>query len=739
MRRPTAQLVLAAIATGALVPFAMIGCGGGGGGGGAGGGGSFGLSQRVPVTTLTFPGTSPATGAVDLADAFGTTTFSNPLFITAAPGDSTHLYVVEQRGRIRVVNTTGTPSPTTFLDVTSRVTNAGGEEGLLGLAFHPGYATNGRFFVNYIAAGSTPRNTIIAEYHRSAANALQADAVNESVILTVNQPYTNHNAGMISFGQDGFLYVSFGDGGSGGDPENRALDRTTLLGKMIRIDVDSASPYAVPSSNPFVAATDGTRPEIWALGLRNPFRWSFDRTTGDLWLGDVGQGAREEVDIVTRGGNYGWRAMEGNLIFSSADTNRGPFIGPVLDYGRGTGQTVIGGYVYRGSAIPALYGAYVYGDHGSGTIWALRYDGQSVTRNDVIGSASEPASFGEDTAGEMYVCEHGSGRIKKLVPHAGGGGGSFPQTLSATGIFADLATLEPNPGLIPYDVNAPLWSDGALKDRLLALPGVSTIGWSEDGAWTFPVGTTLVKTFRLPLTTGDPSSAVKVETRVLLNTSTGWEGYSYRWRDDQSDADLLPDTSTRTFTIADASAPGGTRSQTWTFPSRGSCLACHTAAAGRILGLTTRQLNRDFAYPARTDNQLRAWDHVDLFDVNLPAHDLLPAHPSTSDAGAPVAARARAYLDANCSMCHRPGGPAAAGVDLRSTIAVSSMGTVGVAPQHGNMGLSSPQIVQSGVPSNSVLWLRMGVLDSNRMPPLASSVVDADGVELLRQWIQAGP
>ena len=736
MRRPTLALVLAAIATGSLVPLSL-GCGGGGGGGGGGAG--FGLTSRVPVTTLTFPGTAPVAGTVDVVEAFASLgDFTNPVFVTAAPGDSTHLYVVEQRGRIRVITMGASPSVSTFLDITTRVTGAGGEEGLFAVAFHPDYASNGRFFVSYVATGSAPRNSIIARYQRSAANPLVADT-NETVILTLNQPYTNHNGGMIAFGQDGFLYIGFGDGGSAGDPQNRALDPTVLLGKMLRLDVDSASPYAIPDTNPYAQASDDSRGEIYAIGLRNPWRWSFDRTSGGLWLGDVGQGKREEVDFVTLGGNYGWKAWEGTEVHDSAFFDRGPFIAPIHDYGRGDGSTVIGGYVYRGSAIPALYGVYVYADYGSGTLWGLRSDGQTLSSNEEIGGASNPSSFGEDSAGELYVCEHSTGRLKKLVPHSGGGGGTFPATLSATGIYASLPTLAPSPGLVPYDVAAPLWSDGAIKDRLLALPGNSRIGWSQDGAWTYPLGTTLVKTFRLPLTVGDPATAVKVETRVLILTPTGWEGYSYRWRDDQSDADLLPGSSTRTFTISDASAPGGTRSQTWTFPSRGSCLSCHTAAAGRILGLTTRQLNRDFDYGTLVDNQLRSWDHVDLFDVNLPAHDVLPAHPITSDVAAPVAARARAYLDANCSMCHRPGGPSVATIDLRSTIAVSSMGLVGVAPQHGNLGLPSPLRIESGVPDNSVLWLRMGLLDGNRLPPLASSVVDAEGLELVRQWILSGP
>ena len=227
--------------------------------------------------------------------------------------------------------------------------------------------------------------------------------------------------------------------------------------------------------------------------------------------------------------------------------------------------------------------------------------------------------------------------------------------------------------------------------------------------------------------------------RVLLLTPGGWEGYSYRWRADGSDADLLPDTDTRTFTITDASAPGGSYQQSWRFPGRGDCMRCHTAAAGRVLGLTTRQLNRDHAYPGQVDNQLRAWNHVGLFDVQVPSPASLPAHPDPADGSAPVATRARAYLDANCSMCHRPGGPSAAAIDLRASVATAAMNVGGVAPQFGNLGLPAPSIVQWGSAANSVLWARVHALDGNRMPPLGSSILDLAGEALLGQWIDAGP
>jgi uncharacterized repeat protein (TIGR03806 family) len=697
------------------------------------------------VTTLTFPTSVPTPGTVSTAEAFpNLPNFDLPVFVTAPPGDTNRVFVVEQTGKIRVFqNTPSVSSSTVFLDIPAHVSTfwKTGEQGLLGLAFHPDYANNKTFYVYYSA--NLPIRSVIARYKVTGANANVADPTTATILMSVTQPdNTNHKAGMIGFGSDGYLYIALGDGGSQGDPGNRALDKTQLLGKILRVGVgvnDAANVYSIPTTNPFASSTGNERKEIYAWGFRNPWRWSFDRVTGRMWCGDVGGGAREEIDIVEKGKNYGWRAKEGTTTHSSGDLDQGPFTDPVWEYGRSTGSCIIGGYVYHGTTAPSLGGAYLYADHNANRIWALTWDGNTVTSNTEVDTVENPSSFGEDASGEVYVCELFTGRIRKFVESGGGGGGPFPQKLSDTGIFANVQTLEPNPGLVPYDVNVPLWSDDAMKDRLIALPGNETIEWSQDDAWEFPVGTCLVKTFRLPTTVGDPNTAVRLETRVLVNEQAGWAGYVYRWRDDQTDADLIPGTATRTLTITDPAAPGGTRQQTWTFPSRTDCTRCHTLAAGRVLGLTTRQLNREFDYGAASDNQLRTWDHIGLFDDPIPANDTLPAHPAPGDTSATVASRARAYLDVNCSMCHRPGGPSQADIDLRGGITVDAMGVVDVRPSFGNMGLSDPWLVRSGDATRSVLWLRMGATNENRMPPLATSLVDSVGSGLVRAWVDGGP
>ena len=333
----------------------------------------------------------------------------NPLFLTQ-PGDgSRRLFVVEQPGRIRVLDG-HTLLPTPFLNITQQVLS-GGERGLLGLAFHPDYRHNGRFFVNYTRKPDGA--TVVAEYHRGAT-AISA-AQDERILLIVPQPYPNHNGGMVAFGPDSYLYVGLGDGGSKGDPDNRAQNPKDLLGKILRIDVDRGDPYGIPMDNPFVK--QGGRPEIYALGLRNPWRFSFDVKTGNLWVADVGQYKWEEIDLVTRGGNYGWRVMEGTHCFHlSTDCLITTFSPPVSEYFHDKGRcSITGGYVYRGQIISSLAGMYVYGDFCSGEIFALHKGETTNEPHQILKSSLQISSFGEDAAGELYVLDH-KGGVYRLSP-----------------------------------------------------------------------------------------------------------------------------------------------------------------------------------------------------------------------------------------------------------------------------------------------------------------------------------
>ncbi|MGH2397848.1 MAG: PQQ-dependent sugar dehydrogenase [Nitrospiraceae bacterium] len=341
--------------------------------------------------------------AIELAPIV-TAGLRNPLYLTHAGDGSGRLFVVEQPGRIRIIQNDRLLE-TPFLEISTRV-RAGGEQGLLGLAFHPAYRQNGRYVVNYNRWSDGA--TVLAEYQLSE-NPNQS-RTEEKVLMVVPQPYANHNGGMVEFGQDGFLYIARGDGGSAGDPGNRSQNRQELLGKILRIDVDRGDPYAIPPDNPF--ASGGGRPEIFAYGLRNPWRFSFDRKTGELWAADVGQEDWEEIDLVRRGGNYGWRIMEGDHCFlPRTGCKTGGLVAPVAEYAnRPPRCSITGGYVYRGSAIPDLQGIYVFGDYCSGEIFGL-IEG---TVRPLLSTGLKISSFGQDQAGELYVVGH-EGTVHRMI------------------------------------------------------------------------------------------------------------------------------------------------------------------------------------------------------------------------------------------------------------------------------------------------------------------------------------
>ncbi|NOT32877.1 MAG: glucose dehydrogenase [Candidatus Eisenbacteria bacterium] len=333
--------------------------------------------------------------------------YSAPVFLTAPPGDTARLFVVEKPGRVRIVKS-GVKLPASFLDVSDLVSNAS-EQGLLGLAFDPNYATNRRFFVYYTDVAGDTR---VVRYEASVANPDSADESTESLVIAADQPFANHNGGMIVFGpNDGMLYIGLGDGGSGGDPDERAQNRGDLLGSTLRLDVSGAGPYAIPADNPFVGSA-GMRGELWDYGLRNPWRFSFDRSNGDLYIGDVGQGDWEEIDVSTaaggggRGVNYGWDVVEGTHCFEPASGCVTTSLRmPAIEYSHTDGNCVIGGYVYRGARVPALQGLYFYSDTGGRFLRSFRWNGTSATQSAqwTVSFSGSPYSFGEDADGDLYL------------------------------------------------------------------------------------------------------------------------------------------------------------------------------------------------------------------------------------------------------------------------------------------------------------------------------------------------
>ncbi len=376
-------------------------------------------AQAFPECTESGDAAIPDIRLVEVAGGF-----SRPVFLTHSGNDDGRLYVVEQAGRIRILGAGGAANADPYLDITRRV-DSGGERGLLSVAFHPGFEENGRLFVNYTVRKGGSLHTRVSAFQRK--NDAAADEHSEVILLEIEQPYDNHNGGQLAFGPDGYLYIGMGDGGSAGDPEDHAQNLATLHGALLRIDVDTAtdtSAYAIPWDNPY-AGIRGTRGEIWAHGLRNPWRFSFDQHNGNLYLADVGQNHEEEINIITPGGNYGWPIREGGRCNSldEAMCERRDLMDPILSYGRVDGIAVTGGYVYRGMSVGGLCGIYLYGDYGSGRIWGLRYaHGRVAVQRELLHTAHAISSFGQGPDGEVYVLDHDAGSVMRVAAAQGGDG-----------------------------------------------------------------------------------------------------------------------------------------------------------------------------------------------------------------------------------------------------------------------------------------------------------------------------
>lgn len=716
-------------------------CGGGGGSNAGGTGGNtsstpspspqptFGLTSRPNLAAFNLPAQSGSSGTYTLTSAYPNLSFSAAILAAPVPGEN-RLVVIEQGGRVLAFeDDASTTSSRLIMDISSQIIFAG-EQGLLGFAFDPDFVNNRYIYVHYTTPSTTPAQTsVIARFTWDSVSD-QVSLSSERVLLTNPQTFTNHNGGMLAFGPDDYLYIAFGDSGSGGDPNNEAQDLTTLHGNVLRIDVHPADPnlaYVVPPDNPYVGDPSAL-PEIWANGLRNPFRFSFDSQTGELWLGDVGQNEREEVNVIERGGNYGWRVFEGNLPFNSTGNTLpdSAFTPPVFDYPHSEGRSVIGGYVYRGSRFSDLFGKYVFSDFVSGSVWALTWNGTEVTQREAIASTSNPTGFAEKRDGELLVVTIGG---DVLMLNDDGSATQIPALLSETGLFIDLSNLTPASGLIEYDVQIPFWSDGASKRRWVGVPDTETVAFSED-RWAFPAGAVTLKHFEI----NTPDGTRRLETRVMVNTDTGWQGFTYRWNAAQTDADLLLERETELITV---STPTGPREQTYEYPSRTDCFVCHTDTVNTVLGLRTPQLNGDFNYINTTDNQLRSWNNVTLFDTDIGDANQYDRFAAIDDSTETLSLRARAYLDVNCSSCHQQGGTSTAEIDLRYNIAESEMNVIDRPPTRGDLGITNARLIAPGNKEQSILWQRMNRRDGDQMPPLGSHVVDASGVNLVGEWIDS--
>ncbi len=680
------------------------------------------VDTRPANPTCLAPDRPQTEASVALEPAFDGRVFSRPTGVYPPPTPEGWWTTIQQKGRIYRFKDGDPTAAVLVADLSTYIEVASSEEGLLGLAYAPDFVDSGRVYLSYTALDGAQLVSRIARV-LSHDGGLTFDLDSLEVLLQIDQPYANHNGGNLAFGPDGYLYAGYGDGGSAGDPNSNGQNPDVLLGKMLRLDVSGPGAYTIPADNPFAAG--GGAPEVYAWGLRNPWRWAFDPASGELWVGDVGQNAWEELDRVERGGNYGWNTMEGAHCFKPVvGCDTAGLVLPVAEYahGAGEGASIVGGPVYRGSAIPGLVGAPLFADVYTGVISAVTTDplsGAWVTEAILTDPTLNIVSFAQDAAGEVYVVTY-AGTLWKLVPAGEPGVDTFPTTLSATGCFHADDPTEPVDALLPYDVNVALWSDGADKRRWFALPDGGTVTVGATGDLDLPVGSVVAKEFWL----GDE----RVETRLLVRHDDGyWAGYSYQWNDAGTDAALLPAGATHDWAAG-----------TWTYPSRAQCLQCHSEPSGRTLGLTTAQLNGDYAYPwGETVNQLDRLGRIGVFADTTDPTAVDPAQVAALprvDGDAPVADRARAWLDVNCAHCHQPGGGGLGALDLRYATPMADAGLCG-APENGDLGVPGALIVSPGRPEASVLSLRLHATDANRMPAVATHTPDPVGTALVDAWI----
>jgi glucose/arabinose dehydrogenase len=728
--------------------------------------------RRVPWSTSRVLGSPDPPLPYQAKRAFPKLNFRHPLYMAFEPTTGRAM-VVHQHGRIlSFPNDSAAEKTEVFLEVKSMW--------FYSMMFHPKYVEN--HWVYVFANG--PEDTEPNKKNRILRYTVKDGKCDPSTEHLVIEWVSNgHDGGEMGFGPDGMLYITAGDGTTDSDRNVTGQDISDLNSGMIRIDVERPDPgrgYSIPKDNPFLSIP-GARGELWAYGFRNPWRMTFDPKTGDLWVGDIGQDLWEMIEVVHRGDNYGWSVFEGGHPFhSKRKLGPTPVTTAAIVHPHSEARSITGGLVYTGAKYKELQGAYLYGDYGTGKIWMARYAGGKITENREIGDTPyQILGFAQDKAGDIYLVDY-AGQLYQLEPsppdqpHP-----EFPRTLSASGVFSSVPGYRVDPGLFPYEVNAPLWSDGAFKERHLGIPAEGRIDFAQDGAWNLPDGTVLVKTFSLEMERGNPASRRRIETRFLLKQQNEWVGYSYQWNDAQTDATLVDAAGlTRQFTIRDTSGPGGTWKQPWYFPSRADCMVCHSRAASFVLGLNTIQMNRDGQIEAlerlgyfkldalehlrvteerwkkRLAGPLRAilprsWQQVrnDL-SKRIKAEDrvtgVLPRAPAEYDrladpydASADLGRRARSYLHSNCAQCHVEAGGGNSAFDLHIRTKPDQMKLFDVKPQHDTFDLGDPKIVASGAPERSVLYHRITHRGPGQMPPLATSAVDERAALMLREWISS--
>lgn len=718
---------------------------------------------------------------------------TNPVVMVKEPG-SRRLWFIDQdpgKAEPRLCRTIGDPAGSAY-----EVLHHFGKSLAYSIAFHPDYKENGYLFIgsnDRVADGDKRVRITRYRVDRTPPHHFHSD----SAEVIIEWESNGHDGAAIAFSPEGLMYVTSGDGTSDSDTDLKGQGLDHLLSKVLRIDVDRPDPgrlYSVPPDNPFVAM-EGARPETWAYGFRNPWRMSVDPGTGHVWVGNNGQDLWEQVYLVEGGANYGWSVYEGSHIFyANRELGPTPVSRPLLEHPHSEARSMTGGLVYHGSRFPELQGAYIYGDHSTGKIWGARVENRKVVWHKELADTSLAiVAFEVDADGSLLVLDYrdkGKGGFYSLeVNDAPDGSERFPRRLSRTGLFASVAGHRLTPGMIPYSVNAPLWSDGAFKERSLYLPPASgqDEGGSQAGAdmtsnvgWSFPDRTVLVKSFGFDSGNGGAGERRWVETRLLTRQQGEWVGYSYAWNREQTEAHLVGSEG-RDASVEISLADGAKCRLDWRFPSRSECMVCHSRAANFVLGLSTLQMNKAHDYGGVAANQLEAlrylgvlkpaWSDEDkqalrkalqengvnryrldsrvkeitVADANqaVPPAELsfhwsaaFPRLVDPYDPRADLQARARSYLHSNCAQCHVQAGGGNSQISLEFSKSLEDMKMLDLEPLHHKFDIPNARLVAPGDPARSVLLHRMATRGRGKMPQLATSLVDRQAVELIREWIR---